>query len=107
MTQMAETQAKRHKSYIDFEGERDKRFIEFKKMEAENNRQHELQTADIFASSVISGHSNHPPIHVQPMKITYYYSSHLLSPLCRVIPCQVIQSMYPTISDFSEIFTSD
>ena len=89
MTQMAESQAKKYKSCIDFERERDKSFTELKKMEAEKNRQHELQIAHIFASAIMSGHSVRPPNacfafnsfqHVQPINNTYSYSSHLMSP---------------------------
>ena len=86
MTQIAESQAKRHKSYFDFERERDKSFIEFKKMEAEKNRQHKLQIVHISASATMSEHSNGPTNacnssqYVQPMNTTYSYSAHLMSP---------------------------
>ena len=40
MTQMIESQAKRPKALLQFE--RDRNFMEFKRVEAEKNRQHEL-----------------------------------------------------------------
>ena len=52
MTQMIESQAKRHKALLEFERERDRNFMEFKQVEAEKNRQHELQIAQIFASAM-------------------------------------------------------
>ena len=45
MTQMIESQAKRHKALLEFERARDRNFMEFKQVEAEKNRQHELQIA--------------------------------------------------------------
>ena len=45
MTQMIESQAKRHKALPELERERDRNFMEFKQVEAEKNRQHELQIA--------------------------------------------------------------
>ena len=54
MTKLADSQAERHKEKMEFEKERDRAFLEFKKEEAERNRRHELKIAKIFASSVNS-----------------------------------------------------
>ena len=51
VTKLIETQAKRHKEQMEFEKERDRAFLEFKKEKAENRR-HELEIAKIFASSM-------------------------------------------------------
>ena len=52
MTKLIESQAKRHKEQMEFEKERDRAFLEFKKEEAEKNRRHDLEIAKIFASSM-------------------------------------------------------
>ena len=54
MTQLIESNAKRHKAQIDFERERYKTFMEFKRDEAERNRRHELEMAKVFASAFTS-----------------------------------------------------
>ena len=38
MTQIIESQAKRHKALLEFERERDRNYIEFKRVEAEKNQ---------------------------------------------------------------------
>ena len=76
---MAESQAKRHKSYIDFERKQGKCFIEFTKMETEKNQKQQLQVVHILPSAMMFGHSKCQPNacvasnsfhHFQPMNIT-------------------------------------
>ena len=54
MTKLTDSQAESHKEKMEFEKERDRAFLEFKKEEAERNRRHELKIAKIFASSMNS-----------------------------------------------------
>ena len=54
MTKLTDSQAESHKEKMEFEKERDRAFLEFKKEEAERNRRHELEIAKIFASSMNS-----------------------------------------------------
>ena len=52
MTKLIKSQPKRHKEQMEFEKERDRAFLEFRKKEAEKNRRHELEIAKIFESSM-------------------------------------------------------
>ena len=49
---LVESHAKRHKEQMNFEKERDKAFLEFKKQEAEKNHQHEIEIAKTFAGAL-------------------------------------------------------
>ena len=51
MTKLIISQPKRHKEQMEFEKERDRAFLEFKKEEVEKIRRHNLEIAKIFASS--------------------------------------------------------
>ena len=74
MTQLIQSHAKRHKSQMDFERERDRAFMEFKREEAERNRQHELEMAKIFSSALTSFRS--APRALSPeFQQTNFYSS--------------------------------
>ena len=50
MNKLIESQSKRHK--VEFEKQRDRVFLKFKKEEAEKNRRYELEIAKIIASSM-------------------------------------------------------
>ena len=52
MNILIESQAEQHKEQMEFEKERDRAFLEFKREEAEKNRRLELEIAKIFASSM-------------------------------------------------------
>ena len=54
---MIESQFKRHKTMTEFERERDQKYFEFKRLEAEKNREHELKIAQLFAFVIQSLHS--------------------------------------------------
>ena len=57
MTQMIESQSKRHKAMIEFEREGGQKCFEYKRLEAKKNREHELKFAQLFASFIQSVHS--------------------------------------------------
>ena len=52
MNKLIESKAELHKEHMEFEKERDRAFLEFKREEAVKNRRHELEIAKIFASSM-------------------------------------------------------
>ena len=56
MTKLIELQVKIHKEQMEFEKERGRSFLEFKKEEAEKNPRHELEVAKISPSSMNNSH---------------------------------------------------
>ena len=55
---MIESQSKRQRVMIEFETERDQTFFEFKRLEAEKNRKHELKIAQLSVSAIQMVHSS-------------------------------------------------
>ena len=75
MKQLVESHAKRHRTQIEFERERDRAFLEFRRKKAENHRNHELETARVFAPVLFSSWQAHQAVQIQVYLVPHVYEN--------------------------------
>ena len=68
--QMANAQLKKHRESIENDLKRDKMLLDFKREEAEKNREHELKMAQIFANALINRNAPPTPSFASPAALT-------------------------------------
>ena len=90
---MIESQSKRQRVMIEFETKRDQTFFEFKRLEAEKNRKHELKIAQLSVSAIQMVHSS-GGIYSQNFHQTSYQNPS--SPLCPNMSTPLISTVYST-----------
>ena len=82
---LAEVQTKRIKLTIEAEERREERERQYRREEAEKNRQHELKIAEIYARAFSCQHINIPPVSSQHISIDDQATTEILTP-SREIP---------------------
>ena len=75
MKQLVESHAKRHRTQIEFERERDRAFLEFRRKKAENHRNHELEMARVFAAVLFSSWQAHQAVQIQVYPVPHVYQN--------------------------------
>ena len=90
---MIESQSKRQRVMIEFETKRDQTFFEFKRLEAEKNRKHELKIAQLSVSAIQMVHSS-GGIYSQNFHQTSYQNPS--SPLYPNMSTPLISTVYST-----------
>ena len=95
---VAEVQTKRIKLTIEAEERREERELQYRREEAEKNRQHELKLAEIYARAFSCQHSNIQPVSSQHISTDNHPTTEILTP-SRQIPSSPLH--YQNLSNSS------